>query len=121
MTSTKAVSGLFLASFMAACASSPTAPHEELAAADLAVRQIQESSASEHAPGELRLARSKLEQAQTAMQHENYIRARRMAEQAIVDARLADVKTDAARSEEILAQSNASVEALEREALELSQ
>lgn len=121
MLSGKTMTILVAAASLAGCASSASPPREELAAAELAVQQVEESAASEYAPDDARKARNKLEAAQDAMQREDYITARRLAEQALVDARLADVREDAARSGEILAQSQESIDALEREALELSQ
>ncbi|MEZ5933550.1 MAG: DUF4398 domain-containing protein [Alphaproteobacteria bacterium] len=105
---------------VAGCASSPTAPREEMAAAELAVQQVQGTDADRYAPDDVRKASNKLDEAETAMRQEDYVKARRLAEQALVDAQVADVRADAARSGEVLAQSEESVEALEREALELS-
>lgn len=118
----KLVAPLAAAAVLAGCAaSSPSAPERELAAAELAVRQVEESDASDYAPADVLQAQNKLEAANRAMEREDYVEARRMAEQALVDARLADVRVDAARSGEILAESEQSLEALESEALELSQ
>ena len=116
----KAAIALAVAALVTGCASSTPPPREELATAELAVRQVQVSAASQYAPENVRQAQNKLEAAQNAMQQEDYVQARRMAEQALVDAQLADVRVDAARSGEVLAQSQESIEALEREALELS-
>lgn len=116
----KALITLTMATFVAGCASTPSPPREELAAAELAVSQVKESSAEEYAAEDILRADEKLEAARSAMQREDYIQARRMAEQALVDAQFADVRADAARSGEVLAQSEESIEALEREALELS-
>ena len=120
MTFDKALIVFVIGSFAVACANSPTPPREELAAAELAVRQVQGTIANDHAPADVRQADRKLEAARSAMQREDYVQARRMAEQALVDAQFADAKADAARSGEILALSRDNVETLEREALELS-
>ena len=104
---------------MASCASAPP-PTEEIAAAKLAVRQVQNSPAQTHAPAEVRQARNKLEAAERAMDAEAYVKARRLAEQATVDAQLADVKTDAAISETSRETIEATIKSLESETLELS-
>ena len=104
---------------MASCASAPP-PTEEIAAAQLAVRQVQNSPAQTHAPAELRQARNKLEAAEQAMDAEAHVRARRLAEQAVVDAQLADVKTDEAISQASRETIEATINSLESETLELS-
>ena len=104
---------------IAGCTSA-TPPTEEMAAAKLAVRQVQNSPAQTHAPAEVRQARNKLAAADRAMNQEQYTEARRMAEQAVVDAQLADAKTDAAISLTSLDTIEQTVEALESETLELS-
>lgn len=121
MKPSKAITAFLIATFLAGCASSPSPPREELAAADLAVRQVQGTAASDYAAGDVRQAQQKLEAARAAMERESYTEARRMAEQALIDAQVADVRVDAARSGEILAQSEEDIQALEREALELQQ
>ncbi|HUQ73115.1 MAG TPA: DUF4398 domain-containing protein [Burkholderiales bacterium] len=72
---------------LAGCATvSP--PGAELAAARTAVIQA-EPAARRYAPDELRLAQEKLARAEQAMAREQWGEARRFAEQAEVDARLA--------------------------------
>jgi hypothetical protein len=114
------LASVLAAGLVAGCASSPTAPREELAAAELAVQQVQGTAASQYAPDDVRQASNKLDAAEEAMRREDYLEARRMAEQALVDAQLADARADAAQSGEVVAQSEESIEALEREALELA-
>ncbi|NJM91553.1 MAG: DUF4398 domain-containing protein [Rhodospirillaceae bacterium] len=114
------VIALAATALVAGCASSPTAPREEVAAAELAVQQVQGTEAERYAPDDVRQAGNKLEAAKSAMLDEDYVKARRFAEQALIDAQVADVRADAARSGEVLAQSEESIEALEREALELA-
>jgi hypothetical protein len=63
-----------------------------LARADTAVRQANESKAPEYAATELGVAREKLLRAQAAMDSADYEQARHLAEQATVDAQLAQVR-----------------------------
>jgi Domain of unknown function (DUF4398) len=80
---------------LAACASGP-APDAEMAAAELALGQAEDADAAARAPAPYALARDKLERARAAMADGENIEARRLAEQALVDAQLAQA---AARSE----------------------
>lgn len=74
---------VFLA-LLAACATEP-APTSELAAARAAVEQA--APVSQYAPRELAAAQTKLRFAQDALARGDNVRARRLAEQAEVDAR----------------------------------
>ncbi len=69
-------------------------PAAILSQAEIAVWEASESRAPQHAPLELRVAREKLEAAKQALKAENYDSARRLAEQALVDAQLAKAKAD---------------------------
>lgn len=69
-------------------------PAAILSQAEVAVWEASESRAPQHAPLELRKAREKLEGAKQALKSENYESARRLAEQALVDAQLAKAKAD---------------------------
>ena len=80
---------------LAACASGP-APDAEMAAAELALDQAEDADAAARAPAPYALARDKLERARAAMADGENIEARRLAEQALADAQLAEA---AARSE----------------------
>ena len=80
---------------LAACASGP-APEAELAAAEVAVEDAEEANAAAQAPGPYELARDKLERAREAFDDGDNLEARRLAEQALVDAQLAEAE---ARSE----------------------
>ena len=70
-----------------ACATEPP-PAAELASARAAVEQAGAASA-QHAPSELSAARTKLKRAQDAAARGDNLQARRLAEEAEVDARLA--------------------------------
>lgn len=97
---------------LAACASGPPAPSEELAVARSAVSSAEDAGAREHASLDLRRAQQKLERAEQARQNENYREALHMAEQAEIDARYAAFRARSQRA------SNA-VEELERGIAEL--
>jgi hypothetical protein len=79
-----------------ACASVP-APVQEVAAAEGAVQAAADAGAGSLAPAELEKARRKLEAAKSALQAQEHLKARHFAEQAAVDAELAQ---STARAEE---------------------
>ena len=75
---------------LAACASLP-APTHEVADAERAVQAAAEADAGILAPAELETARRKLDAARSALQAQQHLKARQLAEQAVVDAELAQV------------------------------
>ncbi|MFT3814986.1 MAG: DUF4398 domain-containing protein [Acidovorax sp.] len=103
---------LALAFTLAACSSTP-APREQMAVAKTTVDRVTtEPDAAAAAPVELQSARDKLARAQRAMDAKDYDDARHLAEQAQADARLAEAKTQAARSEKALAELQGTVRTL---------
>ena len=78
--------------FALACASTPR-PTDTIANADMALRLAEQADAPEYAPLEMRIAREKLEEARSLMQEdgdEELTKARRLAEEALVEAQLAE-------------------------------
>jgi hypothetical protein len=91
-------------------------PKDSVAAAELAVQEANKSKAPQYSPLELRMAADKLDEAKRAMNKEEYTLARRLAEEALVDAQVAEAKAaseDARRAASDLRQS---LETLRREA-----
>jgi hypothetical protein len=97
----------------AACASTPK-PEGEVEKADLALRKAEAVNAAEVAPLDARIAREKLEKAKLQMSSENYSAAARLAEEAEVDALVAEAKARAMRTEEDVKKLRAEVDALHR-------
>jgi hypothetical protein len=91
-------------------------PKDSVAAADLAVRQANKSKAPQYSPLELRRAMDKLDEAKRAMDKEEYIRARRLAEEALVDAQLAEAKAASEDARRTASDVRQSLETLRREA-----
>ena len=83
---------------LAGCASSPPMPTAQMAVAEAAVQRANTSGTSENAPGELQVAVGKLASARDAMAAKDYTRARQLAEQVDVDAQVAELHAQAARS-----------------------
>jgi hypothetical protein len=79
--------------FLVSCAGTP--PKDAMSQAELAVSHATETKAPQLAPLELRKARDHLDQAKQAMQDKDYTAARRLAENAMVEAELAEAKTGA--------------------------
>jgi Domain of unknown function (DUF4398) len=99
---------------LAACASDP-APEAELAAAEVAVDEAEEANAPAQASGPYELARDKLERAREAMEDGENLEARRLAEQALVDAQLAEAQARSEVARENAAELRASIETLQDE------
>ena len=99
---------------LAACASDP-APEAELAAAEVAVDEAEEANAPAQAPGPYELARDKLERAREAMEDGENLEARRLAEQALVDAQLAEAEARSQVARQNAAALRASIETLQDE------
>ena len=84
---------------MAGCASTP-APVEQIAASRAAVNAASSAGANEFAPLQLKSAMEKMGGAEHAMTEKNYLQARQLAEQAQVDAQLAEAKARSAKAQQ---------------------
>ncbi len=104
---------------VAACAAVP-APVEELAVADAAVAHAAAAGAQELAPSELGMARDKLSRARLMVNAQDQQQARQLAQQAQLDALVAEAKTEAVKArraaEEVSAASRALREEMNRKA-----
>jgi Domain of unknown function (DUF4398) len=98
----------------AGCGTTP--PTEKMEVAEAAVRQADTQGAGDEAALELRLAREKLEKANAAMEDERYVAARRLAEQAEVDAMLAEAKAESAAARASAREMRQGIETLRSEA-----
>jgi hypothetical protein len=84
---------LSLAVLSLGCAA-PRSSTRAVSQAELAVQDATVSEADAYAPVDVRLAREKLNRAQAAYDDGDYDRARRLAEEALVDAQLAEVRAE---------------------------
>ncbi len=82
---------------MAGCASVPQ-PTEQIAVSNSAITNAARAGGTEYAPVEMAAARDKMVRANRAMAKEDYEDARRLAEEAQVDARLAEKKAESAKA-----------------------
>lgn len=104
-----------LALLLIACASKPPVPTEQLAVARSAIEYAVEMGARENAPNELQQARDHLAEAEEAVEQDENEIARQLAVEAEKLARLADLKSRAARNRHQVEELENTVEALREE------
>jgi len=101
----------------AGCASTPP-PNDKIAVAQASLSRAEQNGAPEYAPVQLSTARDKLARAQSAQADHKYLPASELAEQANIDAQLAEATADEQKSEKAGAQFDASMQALRRTSLQ---
>ena len=82
----------------AGCATIPP-PNEQMAVAQAAVQRASTAMTSEVAPAELGIAVAKLASAKSALAAGDTVRARRLADEATVDAQVAELSAQSARAQ----------------------
>lgn len=106
---------LILASAPVGC-STPRKPAQEIEKAELAIETADASPTPDVASLELRLAREKVEGAKKALADDEYDLARQLAEQAQVDAQLAEAKAESAAARESAVELEQTINTLRDEA-----
>jgi len=109
------VPAVVAAMLIAGCATTSPPPTEQLAVSKAAVATATRNGGNEFAPLELKSAIDKMERAERAMAAEEYSLAGQLAEQAQVDARLAEIKIDLARAQKSVDDSQESNRVLREE------
>jgi len=99
------------------CASTPV-PNEKIAVAQASLQRAEQNGAPEYAPVELATARDKLARAQAAAAHHDELPATQLAEQANVDAQLAEATASEKQSAKAAAQFDASLQALRQSTMQ---
>ncbi len=97
-----------------ACATT-NPPTQQLTETETVIRQASQIGAGDYAPLELRQARQKLEQARAAYNREDFDEAARLAEQAKVDAELAQIKTLSGKAQLAVRELRESIRVLQEE------
>jgi hypothetical protein len=97
------------------CASTNVAYIESIAGAESAIKEAQSSTATIHAPLDLKLAEDKLSEAKAAATKEKYVEAKQLADEALVEAKLAEAKSSAEKAKKRAMEMRSSVEALRQE------
>jgi len=96
---------------LAACSSDP-APRQDLGSAEQAVSQARAQDAPQYAPKAFGKAHGKLAQAQEALKKGDHARARRLADEAAVDAELAQATAESTKNRAELDEIQRSIKAL---------
>src|SRR6266850_1012248 len=91
-------------------------PTAKLEVVEVALREADASGSAQYAPLELRLAREKLDLARRAMNADDPERARRLSEEALADAQLAEAKTNTEKARRNAEEVRKGTEALHEEA-----
>ncbi|CAI8792133.1 DUF4398 domain-containing protein [Pseudomonas serboccidentalis] len=102
---------------LGACAS-VLAPDQQMSMSRDAVNRAVSAEATQYAPLEMKSAQDKLFQMERAAGEKNYVTARLLAEQAEVDANLAERKAYATKQTQLLKQSRDGIQVLKKEMLE---
>lgn len=105
-----------IAFFIVACASAPM-PTDKLAVARSSLERAEQAQAGQFAQVELSAARSKLEAAQAAADRRDAELAARMADQADVDAQLAESTARARQQQQLASEMDAGLRQLREESL----
>lgn len=100
---------------LAGCAGNP--PSEQYAVSQSAVNSAVSAGGTEYSAVEMKSAQDKLKQAEFAMQEQKYDEARRLAEQAEWDARVAERKSQAAKAEKAVQDARQGVNELREEGM----
>jgi uncharacterized lipoprotein YmbA len=100
---------------LAGCAGNP--PSEQYAVSQSAVNSAVSAGGTEFSAVEMKSAQDKLKQAEIAMQDEKYDEARRLAEQAEWDARVAERKAQSAKAERAVQDARQGVNELREEGM----
>ncbi|SQF97334.1 membrane protein [Paucimonas lemoignei] len=100
---------------LAGCAGNP--PSEQYAVSQSAVNSAVSAGGTEYSAVEMKSAQDKLKQAEIAMQDQKYDEARRLAEQAEWDARVAERKSQAAKAERAVQDARQGVNELREEGM----
>lgn len=102
------------AMLLGACASTPP-PVEKMAVAEAAVERASSAGTRENAPAELQIAIGKLTRARQAVVNKDYERAGQLAEQAELDAHVAEAHAQSVRSQRSATESQNAARVLQEE------
>lgn len=100
---------------MAACASKGVAPVESITGAELVIKEARQSNAEMNAPLELKFAEDKLAAAKAAVIREEFMEAKRLADEALLDARLAEAKSLSVKAKKQAQEMRDTIETLRHE------
>jgi hypothetical protein len=110
----QAAMGMAAAAGLAACATSPI-PNEKIAVAKASIQHAEQAGAQQLAPVEMKTAQDKLQRAEAAAANHEAQPATVLAEQADIDAQVAEATAQQQRSHKAAVELNASLRDLSRE------
>jgi len=97
------------------CAGNEKVPPEQIANTEKTIGEARDSNATVHAPLELKLADEKLQAAKAAVDKKEYDQARRLLEEAQVNADLANAKSGSTKARQVAKEMRDSINALRQE------
>ena len=109
------IAGVLMVLVVLAGGCAGVAPVEKIAKLDSQIASARQAEAIVYAPLELRFAEDKYKMAQAAIKDENYETANRLADEALLDAKLAEEKALSAQAEKEAQKLRESVESLQSE------
>jgi hypothetical protein len=113
--STAGITAVLIAIISSGCATRNVAYVESIAGAESAIKEARNSTATIHAPLDLKLAEDKLSEANAAVKKEKFVEAKQLADEALVDAKLAEAKSLSEKAKKRAQEMRDSVEALRQE------
>jgi len=111
---------VLILAFLGSCASTQP-PIDQLARSQAAINQAEQVGARDYAPLEIREAKKKLERARELVDKKQYKRAILLADQAEVDAELAEAKTLSGKAQKAVNELRESIKILREEILKNKQ
>jgi len=111
----KACLVMLLMFVLAGCADKVPPPTQQITLATLSISQAESSGAFEFAPMELKSARDKLSRAKLAMEEEENEKAGRLADEAMIDANLAEAKSRSAKAQKVVEEMKENIRVLRQE------
>ncbi len=99
---------------LTACAST-NPPTQQLTETQMVIQQAEQLGGENFAPLDMRNAKIKLDQAREAMKDENYKKASQLADEARVDAELAQIKAQSGKAKKEVAELKESIRVLKAE------
>ncbi|MDY0376571.1 MAG: DUF4398 domain-containing protein [Desulfobacterium sp.] len=106
---------IFIAVFLGGCASKGVPPVKNLSDADMAIKVAKDTNATINAPLEIRMAEEKLQKARESFKDEDYVAAQRLADEALIDAKLALERSQTKKTKEMESNLRESIETLQDE------
>jgi hypothetical protein len=100
---------------LAACASKPLPPTQEISAAEQSLTDAEQARVAEYALPEMQRAREQLSDSRAAVLKEDMVTAKRLAQQASMNIKLAAAKAELAKAEEVNKDMTKNIDVLKEE------